>query len=80
MILTGRERYCWLVPVGLRSSAHAFVPGAKHSLCLKVERYAVGHMGWQLEEVMLNEPHRARCPQCSRILTRNPDMQEVNEP
>jgi hypothetical protein len=79
VILTGRERYSWLVPVGLRSSAHAFVPGARHSLCLKVERYGVGHHGWQVEDVLPNEPKRARCPQCQRIVTRNPGMGEVDE-
>ncbi len=81
MIITGRERYSWLVPIGLRSAAHAFVPGAKHSLCLKVERFAVGQQGYAREDVGANEPKRARCPQCKNILGHkdNKNMREVEE-
>jgi hypothetical protein len=70
-LLTGRERYEWLVPP-TRAVAHAFIPGAQYSLCRKPERY-----GFAREELQPGEPRRARCPQCMRILARNPEMVEV---
>lgn len=60
--ITGTEHYEWLVPA-TRAAAHAFILGARFSICRKPERYDFAR-----EELRAGEPRRARCRQCTRIL------------
>lgn len=74
--ITGRERYEWLIPVGSRKPAHAFIPGGHHSICLAGERFGSGQ-GFEREVLQPGEPQRRRCGPCGRVLARNPEMVEV---
>lgn len=70
------EHYEWLVPIGSRAKAHAFVLGAKSSLCLTAARYPIGEAGWEREALKPGEPRRARCRPCERIIGGNGGMVE----
>jgi hypothetical protein len=78
--LTGRERYEWLVPGASKGEAHAFILGARDSICLKMARFPFNKPAMQREQLAPGEPRRKRCDQCLRILGRddNKGMVEVN--
>jgi hypothetical protein len=78
--ITGRERYEWLVPIGSRKPAHAFILGAKSSICLSGERFGVGNLGFEHEVLQPGEPRRVRCGACMKILKNNRNMVEVSGP
>lgn len=74
--ITGREHYQWHTPIAAedRSVAHAFIPLARHSVCLKMERY-----DYAPELLRDGEPKRVRCDQCKRIIGRKGNENMVEE-
>jgi hypothetical protein len=77
---TRTEHYEWLLPIGTRAQAHAFVLGAKSSICLVGKKFGVGVRNWEHEQAANGEPRRARCHRCVNILRSNPEMVEEQGP
>lgn len=77
-MITGREQYEWLVPVANYGQAHAFCLGARLSMCTQQERWPLGQVGWEREELKRGEPRRARCIRCTRLLQGFPNMTELS--
>ena len=78
VMITGRERYEWLLPVANYGHAHAFCVGARLSMCVQHERFPYGRVFWEREELEPGEPRRARCARCTRLLQGFPNMVELS--